>query len=395
MGTPEVIVLYSSDSDEEEHRIPKEDTKLLLRKRPRPKDDTSSPRRKKLHLSSSNHDNQISEHQQQQHQQVLLYLNDKNECVVTEGLMEFLRKIPFVRCCAFYKKDSSQQQNKSCSLFHIQQKDKWSCGFRNMQMILTSILPFLEAEHLFWEFSATETRAFASASLEIPSVLELQRHMEAAWKEGFDLEGAQHYGNAIVGKTVWIGAVEVAHLFSYMGIDATVVQFIRCPESRKQLVPFCISYFERNHCTTGCSSSSSLNQQRCSSLELVQTILQSTKCWDSTNLLKKGTCTCHVHPLYLQWKGHSVCVVGYEVDGTNHNNVHLLAFDPMKSGSVLKKALQNNQVKPLRLDQTKLERQDCQIVVCSSLSLPKVVRERECLQTATAAERAVLQAMNK
>lgn len=346
MNAPEVIDLCSSsddDDDEEEHIVCKES---VIRSKKRPRTDEEGPFRKK---------------------QVHLHFND-TACVVTEGLMELLKTIPSVRCCA---------GDIASSLLHIQQKDKWSCGFRNLQMLLSFLLPSLKLNHS------------VSTGLEIPSVIELQHQMEAAWNEGFDKDGAQHYHHTIVGKTAWIGAVEVSSLLSYKGIDATVVQFIRCPESRERLVPFCVSYFRQSHPSVYVSSSS---------MEIVNKLLQDTSHDNILNTTKQKlqhTGSCDIPPLYLQWKGHSVCVVGFEVE--TNGTVHLLAFDPMKSGSLLTKSLKNNEVKPLRLDRAKLAKQDCQIVLCSTRALEETARERikQCLQTATAAESAVLKAMAK
>jgi hypothetical protein len=350
MSTPEVIVLSSDDENE-----------MRRSKRPRTRTSsspqTSSPPKKR----------------RRRRREVLLYLND--DCVVTEGLIERLIQMPHVRCCV---------TQPSLYPFHIQQNDKWSCGFRNLQMILTFLIPYLPKDHSFWQYTTA-----LSSSYEIPSVVQWQQSMEAAWNEGFDADGARHYQKSIVGKNVWIGAVEVASVLAFKGIDATVVQFIRCAASRRQLMAFCISYFQRHYCGSS---------NPCSSLELGRHLLQETEKRKKVSE-PEGSCTYDIPPLYLQWKGHSVCVVGYEVETQTNGAIihHLLAFDPMKGGSVLKKSLQHNDLKPFRVDHTKLERQDCQVVVCSIRTLPDSVRERikHCLQTATAAERAVLESLHK
>jgi hypothetical protein len=352
MSTPEVIVL-SSDDESEVHRS----------KRPQ----TTS-------ASSPQHSSPPSKRRRRE---VLVYLND--DCVVTEGLMELLIQMPQVRCCV--------TQQPSLYPFHIQQNDKWSCGFRNLQMIMTFLVPYLPKDHSFWQYTTP-----VSSSYEIPSVVQWQQFMEAAWNEGFDADGALHYRKKIVGKSVWIGAVEVASVLAFRGIDATVVQFIRCAASRRQLRPLCVSYFQRHYCQ--CHDSS----HPCSSLELVRRLLQQTE-KSKKSLQPESTCNCDIPPLYLQWKGHSVCVVGYEVETQTNGTLihHLLAFDPMKRGSVLKKSLQRSDLKPFRVDHAKLERQDCQVVVCSTRTLPASVREgiKRNLQTATAAERAVLESLHK
>ena len=70
---------------------------------------------------------------------------------------------------------------------------------------------------------------------------------ESCWKDGFDPKGAEHYNHRIVGKTSFIGAVEVSSVLSYLHIDSTVVQFIQCFESRSKLGPFVWAYFTDEH----------------------------------------------------------------------------------------------------------------------------------------------------
>ncbi|GAX09375.1 hypothetical protein FisN_6Lh251 [Fistulifera solaris] len=351
MSTPEVIVLSSDDESE-------------MRRSKRPRTTLSSPPTS-------------PPSKRRRRREVLLYLND--DCVVTEGLMELLMRMPQVRCCV---------TQPSFYPFHIQQNDKWSCGFRNLQMIMTFMIPYLPKDHSFLQYTTP-----LSSSYEIPSVLQWQQSMEAAWNEGFDADGGQHYRLKIVGKAVWIGAVEVASVLAFGGIDATVVQFIRCAASRRQLMPFCVTYFQRHYCH--CHDDST---NPCSSLELVRHLLQETE-MSKKSSQPESSCKCDIPPLYLQWKGHSVCVVGYEVETQANGTLfhHLLAFDPMKRGSVLTKSLQRNDLKPFRVDHAKLERQDCQVVLCSTRTLPASVREciKHRLQTATAAERAVLETLHK
>jgi hypothetical protein len=77
--------------------------------------------------------------------------------------------------------------------FHYLQHDNWSCGYRNLQMLLSSMMPSLLS--LFLQG--------------VPCIEEIQRTMEVLWSRGYDLRNAEHHNYKLVGKKTWIGAVEV------------------------------------------------------------------------------------------------------------------------------------------------------------------------------------------
>lgn len=209
----------------------------------------------------------------------------------------------------------------------IRQKDKWSCGFRNMQMMLSAVLPHLPADHLFFQ-KFPHRRDHVS----IPSLQQIQRAFEEAWIVGFDPRGADHFQNKMVGKRSWIGAIEVSSVLSYWGIDSTVVQFIRCRESRQQLPRYIRAYFSKCLGTEACPFCSHYcnpAQSGTSSVEVGATLcaeqlLQfSSRCIDGFPM--EGECKCPLLPLYLQWEGHSVTIVGMDEQTDT-----FLVFDPLK-----------------------------------------------------------------
>lgn len=90
-------------------------------------------------------------------------------------------------------------------LLHIQQRDKWSCGFRNLQMLLVTLVPSLPPEHIYFDNGSWNGQAFR-----VPSLQQLQASLERSWRAGYDPDGARHYQNRILGKNSKIGAVEVS-----------------------------------------------------------------------------------------------------------------------------------------------------------------------------------------
>ncbi len=76
--------------------------------------------------------------------------------------------------------ENTVNQMLSCpqrQLQHFSQNDNWSCGFRNLQMMLCSLIPKFQD-------------IFPSG---IPSLIELQTSLELLWTEGFDQDGAKHH----------------------------------------------------------------------------------------------------------------------------------------------------------------------------------------------------------
>lgn len=273
------------------------------------------------------------------------------------------------------------------TLRHIQQNDAWSCGFRNLQMLLTAAVPLLRKDHSYYE-QQTFTRDAGYVS--IPTFKQLQHSMEQAWTAGFDPKSAQHYGHKIVGKRAQIGALEVSYCLIASGIECAVVQFIHCRESRSQLGPFCAAYFAKKY--HGACPYCSIYAGSSSSRAIAQQLLLSLSQGGNNAAVFNPTCQCPSIPLYLQWKGHSVTVVGVETYANSDKVKNLLLFDPAASGSKLTKALSGNDLKPFRKSVASLEKKDCQIVLTSTKTLSYFEREQLKTNTAhclTAAEEAV------
>ena len=253
------------------------------------------------------------------------------------------------------------------TLHHIHQQDKWSCGFRNLQMLLTATIPHLAPNHAYFQKSPTT----GSNSAVIPTVRQLQGTIEKAWKDGFDANGARHYGGKLVNKRQWVGAVEIASIWNYLGMDCTIVQFIKCADSRRQLPTFVKEYFSRSsegdHTCPFCSGD--ITQ---STGTLARSILSKVSSSVATGLVGSNTsrlpesrlkCDCPLLPLYCQWHGHSVTIVGYEQVGSQE---YILVYDPLKMGLDLKIELQRKQnFEPLRRPLKFLVQKDVQLIIPS------------------------------
>jgi hypothetical protein len=345
----------------------------------------------------------------------------KDNAAITYGILkqaEALNPTNVFTCLGVY--DAVRESfSPESTVQHIQQNDKFSCGygttcisslrrklysiahiflsfifvifnsrFRNLQMILTSILPHLPATHVYFRSVPRKTPTTTT----IPPLQQLQQALEQSWKAGFDSEGAKHYRNKIVGQTSKIGAVEVASVMAYWGMDSSVVQFIKCRASRALLPKFVKSYFSKKLGKEACPFCSLLPM---TSEACAEELLQFASAAEDLQL--ESGCRCPLLPLYLQWEGHSVTIVGIEETAPGEEEPQLLVFDPLQKGSRLKDTLAREKtLKVLRLPCKKLLGKDIQIILSSmrSLSTGEQNYRRNQVNAVTAAKEAVMQAVS-
>ncbi|CAD5121215.1 unnamed protein product [Dimorphilus gyrociliatus] len=164
----------------------------------------------------------------------------------------------------------------SCYLFTNGPFDRgWSCGYRNLQMLLSSMMNSRE-------FSNCEI--FSNQFLqELTPIRKIQTLIERAWSLGFDTRGAQQLSHKLVNTKKWIGATEVVALLSSFRIQCTLID-VHCKSK-----------------TTGTHSHI---------FDWVQNYFNSPDA---------------KFPLYLQHQGHSRTIVGIE---HGQNGLNLLIFDP-------------------------------------------------------------------
>lgn len=122
----------------------------------------------------------------------------------------------------------------------------------------------------------------------MPSISRLQEHIEWAWREGFDVQGADQLGGKLVNTRKWIGATEVVTVLSSLRIRCQLVDFHR-PTSSSGTHP-----------------------------ELFQWVLDYFQAYDDFK-----------PPLYLQHQGHSRTIIG--VEEVRGGVVNLLILDPSHS----------------------------------------------------------------
>lgn len=256
--------------------------------------------------------------------QPVVFMTDSGSIGVTEGLLPLLNILDLrhTRTC-------SRAQNKSNDppyllLLHIQQNDKWSCGYRNLQMMLSALLPRFPAHHPYFR-GLPESLRPSKTERPLPSLTDVQGFLEQAWQLGFDERGAAFYSGKVIGKVEWIGALEVWSILASRSIDAVVVQFMKCLESRKKLGDFVWCYFSKTGYCCVCV------QENCR--QCVQRLLR----LGAGRTEERKFCLCSVPPLYLQWEGHSVTVVGVrdQLDGS----YDLILFDPARAGGALRLGL--------------------------------------------------------
>ena len=253
---------------------------------------------------------------------------------------------------------------------HIQQKDRWSCGYRNYQMLLSAILPRLAMimdededdsntnsinSHINRIYrsgyitrqrrnsSNTTSQPLSSSSNDadsnplvvmIPSLQQIQQTIEKCWYEGFDPDGSYHYNNKIRYSTSKIGAMEVCNLLWYHSIDACVVQFMGsdCYESQVLFPYFLRNYFDANNnnnndddddgaCFSANTILSNAYTESISGIPLQNQQQKDTATTSaSTSTNNNSVAIATKIPLYLQWEGHSVTIIGIEVILVNKND---------------------------------------------------------------------------
>jgi len=325
---------------------------------------------------------------------------------------------------------------------HYRQPDRWSCGYRNLQMILSSLLPRLPEGHpCLTTVDTGEGRKRWREDRAPPPLPVLQSLVEEAWAAGFDPSGADHFRRRLRGGKDRIGAVEVGSLLWQLRIDAAVVQFVRTRESRAMLGGFIWEYFaaspssrapeaeaegDKGRWIDRCAwfdrgavlTSSAEEEEEGKEVVVVvaqsvgsvhgsiRAMLRAVERNGSANVPASADgsagacCRCALPgaplvPLYLQWEGHSVTVVGIErLQGFQDPSYNLLVFDPLTSGEerrermlrllhsgpeAMREDLRRGRdpIAPFRLSARDLKSRDCQIMVCGARPLgPMERRER-------------------
>ncbi|XP_047715261.1 zinc finger-containing ubiquitin peptidase 1 isoform X2 [Prionailurus viverrinus] len=226
--------------------------------------------------------------------------------------------------------------------FHSSFGDKgWGCGYRNFQMLLSSLL-------------RNDAYDDCLKGMSIPCIPKIQSMIEDAWKEGFDPQGASQLNNRLQGTKAWIGACEVYTLLTSLRVKCHIVDFHKSTGplgTHPRLFEWILNYY---------------SSEREGSPKVV--------------------CTSKP-PIYLQHQGHSRTVVG--IEERKNRTLCLLIFDPgcpsREMQKLLKQDMEASNLKQLRKFVGNLKHKQYQIVAVEGvLSSEEKVARRQASQVFTA-----------
>ncbi|KAI6043056.1 peptidase family C78-domain-containing protein [Pisolithus marmoratus] len=168
----------------------------------------------------------------------------------------------------------------------------WGCGYRNFLMSCAALMD-----------QQIQPSYFGCLNNPIPpGVRNLQQWIEDAWEQGYDTVGAKQLRGDLVGTRKFIGTAEMYVALSFRGIPCTLVDFdLRSRKGLEPLTDWVVEYFSGPVKKQG-----TINE-----------------------VLRDGSpvTTTEKMPIILQYEGHSVTVVGYELQ-SKPKEVNLLVFDP-------------------------------------------------------------------
>ncbi|XP_029649121.1 zinc finger-containing ubiquitin peptidase 1-like isoform X1 [Octopus sinensis] len=166
----------------------------------------------------------------------------------------------------------------------------WGCGYRNLQMMLSSLVKEPVYENLLSD-------DYKSKNGLVASIKRLQQLIERAWQHGFDQQGAEQLGNKLVDTRKWIGATEIVAMLSSLKFKCRLIDIhspTGQPETHPRMFQWIRDFFKRKD----------YHEFR--------------------------------SPLYLQYQGHSQTVIGVETSRQT-GAITLLILDPASSKSHMKK----------------------------------------------------------
>nr|XP_040020031.1 zinc finger-containing ubiquitin peptidase 1 isoform X2 [Gasterosteus aculeatus aculeatus] len=169
----------------------------------------------------------------------------------------------------------------------------WGCGYRNLQMLLSSLHTIEPYASLLQENAA-------------PSIPRVQSMIEEAWRAGLDPHGASHFNRRLQGTRAWIGATEIYSLLTSLGISARIIDFHK-PTGPADTHPRLFEWVKQYFLSGG-------------STRLPPRLIRTS-----------------LPPLYLQHQGHSRSIVGLEQ--RRNGSLCLLLLDPSSSASDTRKLL--------------------------------------------------------
>lgn len=193
----------------------------------------------------------------------------------------------------------------------------WGCGYRNMQMLLSSLL----------HHTGYNSKLFNGKNT-MPAISKIQSLIEAAWRMGFDAQGCEQLGGKLFNTRKWIGATEVVTFLCSFRIRVQLLDFHvpSAPDGgHPALFQWVLDYFQKQE-------------------EFKP-------------------------PIYLQHQGHSRTIIGCEQmkDGA----VRLLVLDPSHNKLQMEQfnstAMASNAIRLLRRPLQAMKARQYQMVVIAGL----------------------------
>ena len=222
---------------------------------------------------------------------------DDSDSSITFGLQEYIE--------TYFTNSSSKIVHllATSPILFIQQTGH-RCGYVNLQILLRCLL---------------ELPYYKSKIMSIPSIKKIQTIIEEAWSLGWDPTSCDHFNSSLVGTHSWIGATDVTTFLNYINIDARVKDFGNAAynngirqsifEVREDIINWIERYF------------------RMYELKWSEFLVNNNQYFGR-----------FIPPLYLQYMGHSVTIVGISEKGLSHEDTYIHIFDPTQTGAVLREA---------------------------------------------------------
>ncbi|XP_019179867.1 PREDICTED: zinc finger with UFM1-specific peptidase domain protein-like isoform X3 [Ipomoea nil] len=209
----------------------------------------------------------------------------------------------------------------------------WGCGWRNIQML---------SSHLLKERQEARNVLFGGSGF-VPDIPSLQRWLEIAWEQGFDMDGSKDFDQEIYGKRNWIGTTECATLFRSFGLRARIVDFCSKTIAPKVYGPM-DKYVSKwkNNVSDPVSFTHDANVKGQEVLiDWVWNYFSDPKCTRSDN---RHVLVSLKAPLYFQHQGHSRTIVGIQkkLQKNGSKQYNLLILDPGHRTKDLAKSLRDN-----------------------------------------------------
>ncbi|XP_040572651.1 zinc finger-containing ubiquitin peptidase 1 isoform X2 [Lepeophtheirus salmonis] len=232
-----------------------------------------------------------------------LKLKESEISGMDDGISVTFDILPTLKKLCYISNDTQRSYFCSSNIDHYGSSygDKgWGCGYRNLQMLISSIQYQRNARSILSKFNLISSHDLNCVS---PSICTLQKAIEKAWKSGYDTVGGEQLGGKLHQTRKWIGATEIVAFFTAHQIRTQIFDF-HSPSGSNETHP---ALFK----------------------------------WDSNG-------EPFIPPLYLQHQGHSRTIVGVEVLKKN-NSIRLLILDPSHSHSQISKGLSPTNLKDTKV----------------------------------------------